>query len=162
MLAGCGLLGGDDSGIGGLDRVTTARFAVLASIDADGGLTIIDEQPVDGQVGDPSLPPAGPVRHLRDPYDYRLEPDRRYLMLLAPTVEYYQDAELGPGQYTVLYLHDPDTDLPAGRFPERAIQPDQRPETYLDCLRANFDTATRFEGLVAAVDAGGDPLWDCI
>ena len=161
-LAACGFIGGDDSGIGGFDRITTAQVAMLGSIDGDGTLTILEQQPVNGIVGDPTRPPAGPVQHLRDPFDYRLEHDRVYLMLLAPTVEAQQDTDLGSGQYTVLYLHDPDTDLPAGRFPDREIQPDQRPEDYLDCIRADFDAPTRFDGLVAAVDAGGDPLWDCI
>lgn len=152
----------DDSGIGGFDRTPTAQVAALASIDGDGNLIIVEQEPVNGRVGDPSLPPAGPVRHLRDPLDYRLDSDRVYLMLLAPAVEAHQDPDLGPGQYTVLYLHDPDTDLPAGRFPERGVDP----EAYLDCIRTNFGTATRFDGLVAAVNESTNsavsPLGDCI
>lgn len=158
LLSACAFLGGDDSGIGGFDRITISQVAALASVDDDGSLTIIEQEPVNGTIAHPELHPAGPVRHLRDPYDYRLERDRVYLMLLTPTIEVQQDSDLGPGQYTVLYLHDPESDLPAGRFPTRGIDP----ETYLDCIRTNADTTTRFDGLVTAVDAGSDPLWDCI
>lgn len=146
----------DDSGIGGFDRISTAQVAALASIDGDGNLTIIEQEPVNGLVGDASLPPAGPVRHLNDPFDYRLDSDRQYLMLLAPSVEAHQDPDLGPGQYSVLYLHDPDTDLPAGRFPERGLDS----EAYLDCVRTNLGTTTRFDALVAAVNASTNSLDD--
>lgn len=130
---------------------------MLASIDDDGTLTIVEQAPVNGSIADPSLPPVGPVQHLRDIFDYRLESNRAYQMLLTPTVEAQQDSDLGDGQYSILYLHDPETDLPANRFPEREVDP----ERLLNCLLDTFDTATRFDALVAAIDAGADRIWDC-
>jgi hypothetical protein len=117
----------------------------------------VEQAPVNGSIADPSLLPVGPVQHLRDIFGYRLESSRAYQMLLTPTVEAQQDPDLGAGQYSVLYLHDPDSDLPANRFPERGVDA----ERLLDCLRDTFDTATRFDALVAAVDAGAGPIWDC-
>jgi hypothetical protein len=111
----------------GLLITLTVMLSACAFIDDDRNLTIVEQQPVSGRVGDRSLPPAGPVRHLRDPFDYRLASNREYLMLLAPAVETHQDSELGQGRYSVMYLHDPASDLPAGRFPDSKISPDQSP-----------------------------------
>jgi len=156
-LSACEFVGGDDSGVGGFDRTPIAQVRMLASVDDDGTLTIVEQAPVSGRIADPSLLPVGPVQQLRDIFDYGLVSDRSYQLLLTPTVEAQQDADLGDGQYSILYLHDPETDLPANGFPERGIDP----ERLLNCVRDTFDTATRFNALVAGVDDGADAIWDC-
>lgn len=149
----------DSSGLGGFSRVRTARLAVLASVDSDDRLHIIEEIPIGNAIQGPHRPESlagtgsdGP-RTLNDPFDYEPAINQVYWMVLSPSVTSHQNPEAGEGQYSVLYLHDPDTDLPDNSFPSWDIQGDISPHELLDCMRTEAGTETRFTALIAGIES---------
>lgn len=146
--AGC-----DSDGIGPFSRTTGATVAVLGSVSEDGLLTVEEIQPfVEGS--DPLI--------VRDPFELEPEPDRSYWILLSPSVQVHRDPDRGRGQFSMLYLHDPVTDLPADSFPNGQTDGGRSPGQFLDCLRENDDgAASRFDALARAVQVGFDELAAC-
>ena len=144
--------GGDTSGIGAFDRTFTTKLAVLASVDEDGQLTIQSERTIDTPAVETALAEPGDPTILRDPFDYRPDAGVAYFMLLAPAVEAFRDPQLGDDQYSLLYLHDLDSDSPADSFPTRRTESGKSPVEFLDCLQEVTNENSRTDALVAAID----------
>lgn len=155
---GC-VFSGDRSGIGSFDRTGTTQYAVVATVDENGVLTISEQRKVNGRTRDPSTADVGPPRILRDPFGYEPTPGTTYEMLLSTAVAAHQDPDAGTGQYSLTYLHDPQTDLPSDSVPSGGIEGGLNPEEFLDCVREEADVETRFEAIIAAIEDSDDLLF---